>query len=100
MGNEDLGIYGGTRDFVKGAPVILVYVADFDRITGTTDELRKFFSAVGLGYISRNVYLWCASEGLAAIIPGHVDKPKLHEVLKPSPVQQVMLSQPGAYPML
>ena len=98
MGNEDLRIYGGTQDFVKAAPVILVYVADFDRMTGTTDELRKFFSAVDVGYISQNVYLYCASEGLATIVLGQVDKPKVKEVLKLRPNQQVILSQPVAYP--
>lgn len=98
MGNEDLRVYGGTQDFVKAAPVILVYVADFDRMTNTTDELRKFFSAVDVGYISQNVYLYCASEGLATIILGQVDKVKVREVLKLKPTQQVMLSQPVAYP--
>lgn len=98
MGNEDLRVYGGTQDFVKAAPVILVYVAEFERMTNTTDELRKFFSAVDVGYISQNVYLYCASEGLATIILGQVDKVKVREVLKLKPTQQVMLSQPVAYP--
>jgi len=98
MGNEDLRIYGGTQDFVKAAPVILVYVADFGRMNDTTDELRKFFSAVDVGYISQNVYLWCASEGLATIILGQVDKVKVREVLKLKANQQVILSQPVAYP--
>ncbi len=97
MGNEDLRIYGGTQDFVKAAPVILVYVADFGRMNETTDELRKFFSAVDVGYISQNVYLWCASEGLATIILGQVDKAKVREVLKLKPDQQVILSQPVGY---
>lgn len=98
MGNEDLRIYGGTQDFVKAAPVILVFVADFDRMTGATDDVRKFYSAIDVGYISQNVYLWCASEGLATIILGQVDKPKVHEVLKLKPAHQVILSQPVAYP--
>jgi len=98
MGNEDLRIYGGTQDFVKAAPVILVYVADFKRMNDTTDELRKFFSAVDVGYISQNVYLWSASEGLATIILGQVDKVKVREILKLKPDQQVILSQPVGYP--
>jgi len=98
MGKEDLRVYGGTQDFVKAAPVILVYIADFGRMNDTTDELRKFFSAVDVGYISQNVYLWCASEGLATIILGQVDKEKVREVLKLKPNQQVILSQPVAYP--
>lgn len=97
MGNEDLRIYGGTQDFVKAAPVILVYIADFGRMNDTTDELRKFFSAVDVGYISQNVYLWCASEGLATIVLGQVDKVKVREVLKLKPDQQVILSQPVAF---
>jgi len=98
MGNEDFRVYGGTQDFVKAAPVILVYIADFDRMTNTTDELRRFFSAVDVGYISQNVYLYCASSGLATIILGQVDKVKVHEVLKLKPNQNVILSQPVAYP--
>jgi SagB-type dehydrogenase family enzyme len=98
IGNEDLRAYGGTQEFVKAAPVILVYIADFDRMTNTTDELRKFFSAVDVGYISQNVYLWCASEGLATIILGQVDKVKVREVLSLKTNQQVILSQPVAYP--
>ena len=98
MGNEDLRMYSGTQDFVKVAPVILVYIADFGRMNDTTDELRKFFSAVDVGYISQNVYLWCASEGLATIILGQVDKVKVREVLRLKPNQQVILSQPVAYP--
>jgi SagB-type dehydrogenase family enzyme len=97
-GNEDLRVYGGTQDFVKTAPVILVYVADFDRMTNTSDDLRTFFSAVDVGYISQNVYLYCASEGLATIILGQVDKAKVREVLKLRPNQRVILSQPVAYP--
>src|SRR4030043_1227050 len=98
MGNEDLRVYGGTQDFVKAAPVILVYVADFGRMNDTTDELRKFFSAVDVGYISQNVYLWSASDGFATIILGQVDKVKVREVLKLKTNQQVILSQPVAYP--
>lgn len=98
MGNEDLRAFGGTQDFVKVAPVILVFVADFDRMTGTTDEVRIFYSAVDVGYISQNVYLCCASEGLATIVLGQVDKVKAHEVLKLRPNQRVILSQPVAYP--
>jgi len=67
-------------------------------MTGTTDDLRKFFSAVDLGYISQNVYLWCASEGLATIILGQVDKPKVKEVLMLKLNQQVILTQPVGYP--
>lgn len=98
MGNEDLREFAGTQDFVKTAPVNMVFVADFDRMSGADDEFRKFYSATDVGYISQNVYLWCASEGLATIVRGQIDKPKAKEVLKLRPNQQVILAQTVGYP--
>jgi SagB-type dehydrogenase family enzyme len=98
MGNEDLREFAGTQDFVKNAPVNLIFVADFDRMTGADDEFRKFYSATDVGYISQNVYLWCASEKLATIVRGQIDKPKAKEVLKLRPNQQVILAQTVGYP--
>jgi SagB-type dehydrogenase family enzyme len=98
MGNEDLREFAGTQDFVKNAPVNLVFVADFDRMPSADDEFRKFYSAADVGYISQNVYLWCASEGLATIVRGQIDKPKAKEVLKLRPNQHIILAQTVGYP--
>ena len=98
MGNEDLRIYAGTQDFVKTAPVNLIFVADFDRMTNSDDATRQFFSATDVGYISQNAYLYCASAGLATIVRGQIDKTKAHEVLKLRPNQRVILAQTVGYP--
>ena len=98
MGNVDLREFAGTQDFVKSAPVNLVFVADFDRMPSADDEFRKFYSAADVGYISQNVYLWCASEGLATIVRGQIDKPKAKEVLKLRPNQHIILAQTVGYP--
>lgn len=98
MGEEDLREYAGTQDFVKTAPVNLVFVADFDRMTDADDAFRKFYSATDVGYISQNVYLYCASEGLATIVRGQIDKPRAKEALKLRPAQQVILAQTVGYP--
>jgi len=98
MGNVDLREFAGTQDFVKNAPVNLVFVADFDRMPSADDEFRKFYSAADVGYISQNVYLWCASEGLATIVRGQIDKPKAKEVLKLRPNQHIILAQTVGYP--
>ncbi|MCK7519965.1 MAG: SagB/ThcOx family dehydrogenase [Ignavibacteriales bacterium] len=98
MGNEDLRLSAGTQDFVKTAPVNLVFVADFDRMAGVDDEFRKFYSACDVGYISQNVYLYCASQGLATIVRGQIDKNKSKEVLKLRPNQHVILAQTVGFP--
>ncbi|MEX2427418.1 MAG: SagB/ThcOx family dehydrogenase [Bacteroidales bacterium] len=98
MGNEDLREYAGKQDFVKDAAVNLVFVADFERMTNADDAFRKFYSATDVGYISQNVYLYCASEGLATIVRGQIDKTKAKEVLKLQPDQHVILAQTVGYP--
>ena len=98
MGTEDLREFAGTQAFVKTAPVNLVFVADMEKMASFNEEMQKFYSAADAGYISQNVYLWCASEGLATIVRGQIDKPKAKEVLKLRPNQQVILAQTVGYP--
>ena len=98
MGEEDLREYAGSQDFVKDAPVNLIFVADFDRMTNVDDAFRIFYSATDVGYISQNVYLYCASEGLATIVRGQIDKTKAKEVLRLGENQHVILAQTVGYP--
>lgn len=98
MGNEDLREYAGTQGWVKNAPINLIFVADFDRMASFDREKQIFYSATDVGYISQNVYLWCASEGLATIVRGQIDKARAREVLKIGPNQFVILAQTVGYP--
>lgn len=98
MGNENLQQHAGTQDFVQTAPVNLIFVADFDKLASFNEEMATFYAACDVGYISQNVYLYCAAEGLATIVRGQIDKAKAKEVLKLRPNQQVMLAQTVGYP--
>jgi SagB-type dehydrogenase family enzyme len=98
MGNENLQEHAGTQDYVQTAPVNLVFVADFDKLASFNEEMRIFYSAADVGYISQNVYLYCASEGLATIVRGQIDKAKAKEVLKLRSNQHVVLAQTVGYP--
>jgi nitroreductase len=98
MGSEDLREHAGIQDFVKTAPLNLIYVSDHDRMTGASEENREFHSATDAGFVSQNVYLFCASEGLATVVRGLVDRDKLREVLKLRPSQHVVLGQTVGYP--
>jgi SagB-type dehydrogenase family enzyme len=96
--NEDLRQFTGKQKFVQTAPVVLIYVADFDKMTNASGENKIFYSATDTGFISQNVYLYCASESLATVVIGMVDKPQLKEKMKLRPVQHVILTQPVGYP--
>ena len=98
MGDEDLRTIAGSQDFVQTAPVNLIYVADFERMTRDDDQNRIFYSACDVGFISQNVYLYCASEGLATVVRGQRDTDELREALKLRPAQHVILAQTLGYP--
>ncbi|OJW91375.1 MAG: nitroreductase [Thiobacillus sp. 65-1402] len=88
----------GAQDFVATAPVNLVYVADFDRMSGAGAEDKMFYSAADAGFVAQNVYLYCASAGLAVVVRGLVDREALGAALGLGRQQRVVLAQSVGYP--
>jgi len=95
---EDIRALTGSQDFVKTAPVNLVYVADYAKIPRGSDEDKLFYSANHAGYISQNVYLFCASEGLSTVVRAMINKEELAKAMKLRPEQHIMLAQSIGYP--
>jgi nitroreductase len=92
----DLRALTGTQDFVKEAPVTLVMAADTSRMQGGPDaHLMAYADAA---FIAQNVYLFCASEGLAAVVRASVDRPALAKALNLREGQLVVLAQTVGFP--
>jgi SagB-type dehydrogenase family enzyme len=96
--NRDIRALTGKQSFVKEAPVNLIYVADLSKISRANVEEKNFYSAVDTGFISQNVYLYCASEGLATVVRGMVDKEALSKAMNLRDNQKIMLAQTVGYP--
>lgn len=90
---EDLRADTGTQDFVAQAPLNLVYVADFARMTGARPEEREFLAGVDAGCIAQNVYLFCACVGLATVVRGLIDRRRLAAALGLRPTERIALAQ-------
>ena len=88
----------GMQDFVGTAPVNLVYVADLDRMSGAGAEDKAFYSATDAGFIAQNVYLYCASAGLAVVVRGLVDRDALGAALGLGSHQRIIIAQSVGYP--
>ncbi len=88
----------GTQSFVKDAPVNLIYVADLAKAPNASEVDKTLYSALDTGYISQNVYLFCASEGLATVARGLVDRPTLAKKMGLRPDQRIILAQSVGYP--
>ena len=88
----------GPQPFVAGAPLNLVYVADYTRMGKADDAAKDTYSACDTGFISQNVYLYCASAGLGTVVRGYVDKEALAKTMNLAPTQKVVLAQTVGYP--
>ena len=95
---DDVRAATGGQDFVKGAPLNLVYVADLARTKDAGAEEKNFYTTIDVGFIGQNVYLFCASEGLATVVRGTVDRPALAKLMKLRPEQKIIVAQTVGYP--
>ena len=96
--SKDIRGLTGLQAFVKDAPLNLIYVADYSKMGEMQDKDKDFYSAADTGFISQNVYLYCASEGLATVVRGWVDKSTLRKAMKLRPDQKIILAQTVGYP--
>jgi len=88
----------GKQEFVRDAPVNLIFVADFSRMGTAPKEDKELYSAADTGCISQNVYLYCASEGLATVVRGSIDRQALAKTMNLRPDQKIILAQTVGYP--
>jgi nitroreductase len=90
----------GTQDFVGTAPLNLIYVAHGERMQDISAEDRHLYASVDTGFIGQNVYLFCASEGLATVFRGAVDYQTLANTMKLGAGQFVTFAQTVGYPKI
>jgi len=87
------------------APVNIVYVADIAKFAGAPfqepglrdADIQKSYYNIGAGLVAGNVYLFAASQGLAAWFH-NCDKPGLTAALKLRPDQRVLYAHTVGYP--
>ena len=75
----------------------LIYVAHGERMTDISAEEHRLYASIDAAFIGQNVYLFCASEGLATVFRGDVDYPKLSRTLRLSDQQFVAFAQTVGY---
>lgn len=57
----------GYQGLVDTAPLDLVFVADYSRMKLVPAAPRGSYASVAAGAMAQNVYLYCASAGLATV---------------------------------
>jgi nitroreductase len=95
--SADIRAATGQQDFVGSAPLNLVYVAHGERMRDVSPEQRRLYASVDSGFIGQNVYLFCASEGLASVFRAAVDYKKLEKAMQLEDEQFVTFAQTVGY---
>ena len=95
---QDVRAATGSQPWIATAPLNLVYVADYAKMGKRSDEDKRFYSGTDTGFVAQNVYLFCASEGLATVVRGGIDRPAMEKALKLRPDQHVVLAHTVGYP--
>lgn len=94
--NKDVRKDISTQKMMQSAPIGLIYIADYSKLsmyTATDDNRKWFVSGTETGFISQNVYLYCASAGLSTAIIGLVDRDKLHNIIELKEHEHIVYTQ-------
>jgi nitroreductase len=86
------------QPFVLDVPVILIYVADFGRMEDASEWDKGVFPWADSAVMAENVYLYCASAGLATVCRAKFERAPLAQAMRLGPGQLVTFSQPVGYP--
>ncbi len=95
---DDIREETGRQPFTDDAPVVLIYVADLARMADAPLEDQRLYAHVDAAFVSQNVYLFAASEGLGTVVLGNVDKDALSEIMDLGEDQLLTFTQPVGFP--
>jgi nitroreductase len=85
------------QPFGKVAPIQLIYVSDYARMDKVAPESRPVYSGVDTGAIVQNVYLFCASEGLACVVH-ELDHAPMAKAMNLRADQHIIVAQAVGFP--
>ena len=96
--NRDIRAITGTQPYVATAPVNLIIVADLSKM-GADLQANLQTANIDAGFVCQNIYLYCASENMATVVRGSVDREKLSVEMGLGPNFYIAVAQTVGYPV-
>ncbi len=90
----------GQQDFVKTAPLNLVFIADYKVNEGDRKvdaEKRLWLASLDAGHSTQNVYLYCASESLKCVVRAGAKEMELLQTIGLNDKYQFIVAQTVGY---
>jgi nitroreductase len=95
---RDVRALSGNQDFAAQVALDLIFVSDDSRVQLVEGEQREDYAYATAGAMAQNVYLFSASQGLAAVLRAWIDRGALHAAMELGVDQKVLLAQTVGYP--
>jgi len=96
---QDVRSLAATQGYAQKAPINLVYISDYAKMDDRFGAKKSIYSAFHAGSISQNVYLYCASAGLGAVVRDGVNREALGKTLKLRDKQTIVMVQTVGHPL-
>ena len=94
---RDVRSLAATQGYAKAAPINLVYVSDYSKMPDRFRDKKPIYAAFHAGSISQNVYLYCASARMGAVVRDSIDRAGLRDALNLSEDQVIVMAQSVGY---
>lgn len=95
--NRDIRALTGMQPYVATAPANIVIVANLSKM-GNDRQSNLQTAHIDAGFVSQNIYLYCASENMATVVRGSVDHEKLSAEMGLSTEYYIVVAQSVGYP--
>jgi SagB-type dehydrogenase family enzyme len=95
--NRDIRALTGTQAYVATAPANIIIVADLKKM-GKDLQVNLQTANIDAGFVSQNIYLYCASENMATVVRGSVNREKLALEMGLGPDFYIVVAQTIGYP--
>lgn len=73
----DFRAQAGKNPFHANSGVDLIMVANYDKMKDWDEHSMAFYGATDTGYISQNIYLFCAANDLKTCVCGNIDREEI-----------------------
>lgn len=73
----DFRAQAGKNPFHANSGVDLIMVANYDKMKDWDEHSMAFYGATDTGYISQNIYLFCAANDLKTCVCGYIDREEI-----------------------
>lgn len=98
LAEGDLRSQVNSQDYTKVSDFSVIFVADYAKMGSGDAQGKAVTAAVDAGFISQNIYLYCASEGLASVVHMTLNKSTISQILSLPATKQIVLGHTVGHP--